>query len=330
MNWLGEFLRRLRMLLQRRRFDAELEEEMRVHLELREREQIESGMAADEARAAARRRFGNATYLREESRIAWGWEWLENAAHDIRYGTRMLRKSPGFSAVVILTMALGIGATTAIFTVVNATLLRPLPYPQPERLVSIVDDLPGLGARDVGMSPPEWEDLKRSDIFEYVSPTWFDENNLTGSSQPARVRLLIVAPNYFALLGVKPQLGRTFDPQDHSPSLLPEVVISDGLWKRAFGGDPHILEKSIPMDTDLYRIVGVLPAGFDAPGRTAEERSIEVWAGTSFYGPPMPDQPPRNRRNLPTAIARIKNGLTIEQSPTSVTGSGTTTWFSRF
>lgn len=299
------------MLAHQRQFDADLEEEMRLHIELRQREQIESGVPVDEARVAARRRFGNTTYLKEESLIAWGWEWLENLVQDARYGLRMLRKSPGFSAVAILTMALGIGATTAIFSVVDATLLRPLPFPEPEQLVSIQADLPGVGARDVGMSEPEWQDLEHSGIFEHVSPTWFDENNLTGSSQPARVRLLLVAPNYFAMLGVKPQLGRIFDPNDHSSGIIPEVLISDGLWKRSFGADPHILEKSVRMDTDLYRIVGVMPPGFDAPGRIAEERNIEIWAATSFYGMPLPDHPPRGRRNLPTAIARLKPGLTM-------------------
>ena len=230
----------------------------------------------------------------------------------MRFSLRVLRKSPGFSAVAILTIALGIGATTAIFSVVDATLLRPLPYPQPEQLVSIEDDLRGVGAQDVGMSEPEWQDLQHSGIFQYVSPTWFDEQNLTGSVQPARVRLLLVAPNYFTLLGVKPQLGRIFNPEDHSPGILPEVLISDGLWKRAFGGDPHILDKSVRLDTDLYRIVGVMPAGFDAPGRTLEERNIEVWAATSFYGAPLADHPRRSGRNLPTAIARLKSRLTIE------------------
>jgi predicted permease len=318
MNWVGEVGRRLRMLVHRRQFDADLEEEMRLHLELRQQEGLEGGLAADEARAAARRRFGNTTYLKEESRIAWGWEWFENLAGDVRYGLRVLRKSPGFSTIAVLTIALGIGATTAIFSVVDATLLRALPYPQAEQLVSIEDDLPGVGARDVGMSQPEWQDLQRSGIFEYVSPTWFDENNLTGSSQPARVRILIVAPNYFALLGVKPQLGRGFHPEDHSPGLILEAVISDGLWNRAFGGDPNILDKSVRLDTDLYRIVGVMPAGFDAPGRISEERNIEVWVATSFYGAPMADHPPRSGRNLPTAIARLKPGLTIVEAQSRV------------
>src|SRR5262249_51879084 len=117
--------------------------------------------------------------------------------------------------------------------------------------------------------------------------------------------------NYFALLGVKPQLGRAFNPLDHSSGLLEEVVISDGLWRRSFGGDPHILDKSVRLDTDLYRIVGVMPPRFDAPGRIGEERNIEVWAATSFYGTPLPDHPPRNPRILPTAVARLKPGLTL-------------------
>jgi predicted permease len=241
---------------------------------------------------------------------------FEELWQDLRFGVRMLRKSPGFTAVIVLTMALGIGATTAIFGVVDATLLHPLPYPNPEQLVSIQANFSGIGARDVGMSQPEWQDLQHSGIFEHVSPTWFDENNLTGSSQPARVRLLIVAPNYFSLLGVKPQLGRAFNVQDHSPGIIPEVIISEGLWKRSFGSDPNILSKSVRMDTDLYRIVGVMPPGFDAPGRTAEERNIEIWAATSFYGTPLPDQPLRNRRYLPTAIARLKSGLTVASAQT--------------
>jgi predicted permease len=241
---------------------------------------------------------------------------FEELWQDLRFGVRMLRKSPGFTAVIVLTMALGIGATTAIFGVVDATLLHPLPYPNPEQLVSIQANFSGIGARDVGMSQPEWQDLQHSGIFEHVSPTWFDENNLAGSSQPARVRLLIVAPNYFSLLGVKPQLGRAFNVQDHSPGIIPEVIISEGLWKRAFESDPNILSKSARMDTDLYRIVGVMPPGFDAPGRTAEERNIEIWAATSFYGTPLPDQPLRNRRYLPTAIARLKSGLTVASAQT--------------
>lgn len=299
---------------------AEFDRELQTYLDLEAEEQQESGLSADDARYAARRAFGNVTAVRERIYEAGRWLAWDHLWQDVRYGLRTLRKSPGFTAVAILTMALGIGATTAIFSVVDATLLRPLPYPEPEQLVSIEDDLLGVSARDVGMSEPEWQDLEHSGIFEHVSPTWFDENNLTGCSLPARVRVLIVAPNYFALLGVKPRLGRPFNPEDHTPGLLEEVVISDGLWKRVFGGDLNILDKSVRLDTDLYRVVGVLPAGFDAPGRKLEERNIEAWVATSFYGMPMPDHPPRSRRNLPTAIARLKAGLTIAQAQSRLDG----------
>jgi putative ABC transport system permease protein len=291
--------------------ENEMEEELRSHIQHRADDLERFGLTRAEAERRARIEFGGEERTKEECRDAIAGNFIDVLLQDLRFSLRILRKSPGFAAIAILTVALGIGATTAIFSVVDATLLAPLPYPQPEQLVSIQDNFPGLGAQDVGLSEPEWQDLQRSGIFEYVSPTWFDENNLTGSSQPARVRLLIVAPNYFALLGVQPKLGRGFDPQNHSPGLIPEVVISDGLWKRAFGSDRNILSKSARMDTDLYRIVGIMPASFDAPGRTAEERNIEVWAATSFYGAPLSDQPPRNRRNLPTAIARLKPGLTI-------------------
>src|SRR6476660_2309997 len=296
--------------------ENDLEEELRSHIQLRANDLERVGLTRAEAERRARIEFGGHERFKEECREAIAGNFIDILIQDVRFGLRMFRKSSGVTVIAVLTMAVGIGATTAIFSVVEATLLRPLPYAEPEQLVSIQADLPGLGANDVGISQPEWQDLQRSGVFQYVSPTWFDENNLTGSSEPTRVRLLIVAPNYFALLGMQPQLGRAFDPQDHSPGFIPEVVISDGLWKRAFGNDPNILSKSVRMDTDLYRIVGVMPVGFDAPGRTAEERNIEIWAATSFYGPPMSDHPPRNRRYLPTAIARLKPELTIAGAQT--------------
>src|SRR5438067_11728413 len=311
MKFLAYFRSLAARFFHRSQTENDLEEELRSHIQFRADELERFGLRRAEAERRARIEFGGPERFKEECRDELAGNFIDVLLQDLRFGLRMLRKSPGFAAVVILRFAVGIGATTAIFSVVDATLLRPLPYSQPEQLVSIQADLPGVGARDVGISQPEWKDLQESGIFEYVSPTWFDENNLTGSSQPALERLLIVAPNYFALLGVEPKFGRAFDANDHSPGFIPEVVISDGLWKRAIGNDPNILSKSVRMDTDLYRIVGVMPASFDAPGRTAEERNIEVWAATSFYGAPLSDHPARNRRNLPTAIARLKPELTI-------------------
>jgi putative ABC transport system permease protein len=240
--------------------------------------------------------------------------WWDDLAQDVRYGLRLLRKTPGFTLVAALTIALGVGATTAIFSVVDAALLRPLPYSNPDQLVSVEDDLRGLGAENVGMSQPEWLDLERSGVFDQIAPAWYDENNLTGGLEPRRVRLMSVAPNYFAVLGVAAHLGRTFDPSNRAPSFTQEVVISHGLWQRDFGGRRDILDVSIRLDTDLYRIIGVMPAAFVPPGRTVEERNVDVWAATSFYGPPMLDHPPRGGRNLPGAIARVRPGLSISDA----------------
>lgn len=297
--------------IHRAKTERDLDEELRSHIQLRADELERSGLSRASAMRRAQIEFGSAEKFREECREAIAGNFFDVLIHDVRYAARTLRRSPGFTAIVVLTIALGIGATTAIFSVVDATLLEPLPYPQSEQLVSLRNDFPAAAAQDVGLSQPEWQDLQHSGIFEYVSPTWFDENNLTGSAQPVRVRLLIVAPNYFALLRVQPRLGRAFDPTYNAPGFIPEIVISDSLWKRQFGGDPNILNKDVRMDTDLYHVVGVMPASFDSPGRTAEERNIEVWASTSFYGPPLPDKPSRNRRNLPTVIARLKPDLTI-------------------
>jgi predicted permease len=297
-------------MFRRKRKASDFGAEIEAHIQLETERLQEQGLSYEDARTAARRAFGNVTNTQEHFYESSHWLWWDNFWQDIRYAARMLRKSPGFAAIAILTIALGIGATTAIFSVVDATLLHPLPYPHPEQLVSIEDDLPGVGARDVGISVPEWQDLQRSGIFDYVTPVGGGDVNLTGASEPARIRLLTIAPNYFALLGVKPQLGRAFDPEDHTPGFTLEVVISDGLWKRAFGSDPHILGKSVRLDNDLYSVVGVMPPGFHDPGSTVEESNTDVWAAAGFAGPPAPP-PLRNSRFLPEAIARIKPGLTI-------------------
>jgi len=303
---------------QRTRTENEMEEELQLHLELRADVLERSGLTRAEALRHARLEFGSPEKFKEECREAIAGNFIDVLLQDVRFSLRTLRKTPGFTAIVILTIALGIGATTAIFSVVDATLLHPLPYPHSEQLVRIVDELEGIGAHDVGMSEPEWQDLQCSGIFENVSPTWYDDNNLTGSSEPARVSLLIEAPNYFALLGVNAEIGRTFPAADHSPGFIGEVVISNGLWKRTFGSDPAILGKEIRMDTDLYRIVGVMPANFHDPGTSPRERNIEIWAATSFYGAPLLDHPSRSGRNLPTAIARLKSGLSLTAAQSRV------------
>ncbi|HET9402169.1 MAG TPA: ABC transporter permease [Candidatus Acidoferrales bacterium] len=292
--------------------DERLNREIGHYIASQTEENLRAGLSPAEARRQAVLKFGAVESVKEEYRAEGRWPFFDELVQDSRYALRTLRKSPGFAAVAIATIALGIGATTAIFSVVDATLLHPLPYPHPEQLVRVEDDLSGIGSRDVGMSEPEWQDLQHSGIFQYSSPAWYDDNNLTGASRPARVSLLCVAPDYFAVLGVNPELGRTFPPEDHSPSFTYEVVISDGLWKRNFSGDLNVLGRTLRLDTDLYHIVGVMPPDFHDPGTSLRERNIEVWAATSFYGPPMLDHPPRSGRNLPTAIARLAPGMTID------------------
>ena len=237
---------------------------------------------------------------------------METLLQDLRYAWRTLRKSPGFTIVAVLTLALGVGATTAIFSVVDAVLLRSLPHPDAGRLVKIIFSNPGVGLREVAFSHPEFEDLTaRSDVFTDVSVVWPVSGNLTGAKEPQRLELLAVSPNYFAMLGATPQIGRLFGSQDVARGFAPVAVISDALWRRSFGADPAVLGRNLQVDNDPYTIVGVLPPDFRHPGRTVSG-DVEVWATAGFSADPFPDA--RNIRGLPGAIGRLRGGLTLEQA----------------
>lgn len=219
-NMISAYFRSLvARFVRRNRTERELEEELQSHVELRVDDLERSGLARAEAERRARIEFGSEERFKEECRESLAGNFIDVLIQDVRFSLRMLRKSPGFTLVVVSTMALGIGATTAIFSVVDATLLHPLPYPHPDQLVQIVDDLPGVGAKEVGMSVPEWKDLENSGVFEYVSPIGGGDVNLTGSSQPARIAFLNIPPNYFALLGAEPELGNSFNPEDKTLDL---------------------------------------------------------------------------------------------------------------
>ena len=310
MKFLRRFLARLTNFFTGRQSDRRLREEMEEHIALQTEENLRAGMSAAEARRQAVMKFGGMGTVREEYHAEQGIPFFENVVQDLRFALRMLAKSPGFAAVTILTMALGIGATTAIFSLVDATLLHPLRCPHPEQLVRIEADLRGIGAQDVGLSIPELQDLQRSGMFQYVSLVGSGSVNLTGSDQPARIQFEPVTPAYFAALGVKPEQGRVFDPNDKTPGFNLEVVITDGLWKRAFGSDPHILGKNLRLDNDLYSVIGVMPPGFRDPGRTPDERNTDLWAAAGFAADPAPP-PQRNTRLTLGAMARLKPGLTV-------------------
>src|SRR5947209_7552721 len=185
---------------------------------------------------------------------------METLVHDLRFALRTMLKSPGFTAVAVLTLALGIGVNTAIFNLVNAVVLRPLPFQHPQQLVAIKADLDGLNLKDVGMSVPELDDLaQRSGIFDQISAVWAVDANLTGGPKPERILLAAVSPNYFTLLGANAQLGRAIGAQDAAQGFAEAVVLSDAAWHRIFGGDPNILGRKLRLDNDLYSVVGVMP-----------------------------------------------------------------------
>src|SRR5271170_6734420 len=309
MRFLRRFFIRLSNFTTGRRADQRLHEEMAEHLALQTEENLRAGMSPAEARRQAALKLGAAQAIREQHHAEQGLPLAENFLLDIRYAFRMLHRSPGFALIVIAAIALGVGATTAIYSVIDATLLHPLPFPHPSELVRIEDDLPGVGAQDVSVSVPEWKDLENSGIFQYVAIDGFASMNLTGSAQPMRIAYKGVTPNYFAMLGVGTQLGRTFDPGDNTPGVIPEVVLSDGLWKSAFGADPRILEKTVRLDHDVYQVVGVMPPGFRDQGETSEERNMELWVAGGFADPPFP--PPLRNLRFGTAFARLKPGLSV-------------------
>jgi predicted permease len=310
-KFLRRFFIRLSNLATGRSADQRLQDEIAEHLAFQTEENMRAGMSPAEARRQAALKLGAAEAIREQHHAEHSIPLIENLLFDLKYAVRMLLRSPGFSVIAITTMALGIGATTAIYSVIDATLLHPLPYPQPQQLVRIEDDFPGVDAQDVGISVPEWRDLESSGIFQSVSISGHGANvNLTGSAQPERLSYKHVTPNYFAVFGVDAQLGRTFDPHDATPGFNLEAVISNGLWSREFGSDPHILGKALLLDNDVYHVVGVMPSGFRDLGSTNEERNTEVWLAAGMAGLPFPP-PLRGSRQQARVVARMKPGLSI-------------------
>ena len=312
MKFLRRFLIRLSNLAARRSADQRLQDEIAEHLAFQIEENLRVGMSPVEARRQAALKLGAVQAIRENHHHEQSLPLIENLLFDLRYAARMLLRSPGFSFIAIATMALGIGATTAIYSVIDATLLHPLPFPNPSELVRIQDDLPGVGAQGVGISVPEWRDLVSSGIFQSAAITGTGANvNLTGSAQPLRLSFKQVTPNYFAVLGVGAQLGRVLDPRDTTPGYNLEVVISDGLWRREFAADPHIIGKALRLDNDEYHVVGVMPRGFRDQGSTSDEQNVELWLGAGFAGVPFPPPLRGSRLRSRAVLARLKPGLSI-------------------
>jgi predicted permease len=307
-------LDRLKALFRLPRLERDLDDELRSHVEMRTQDNLNAGMSPDEARYDAQRRFGNSTLLKEQTRAMDIIGWLEATAQNLRYAARTLRRSPGFTLVAVLTLALGIGANVAIFTVVHSVLFQPLPFPHPEQLVRVYDDIHSSNTQNVGMSVPELWDLRdKSGVFQDISVVYSADANVTGGDRPQRIELLGTNPDYFTMLGVNAQLGRIYTQADAQPGFSDPVVISDAFWHGTFGADPQVLGKKIRVDGDLSTIVGVMPPGFRHPSRTLSA-DVDMWAACGFAASPFPSPVIRAARLLPAVMGRLKPSLTVAQA----------------
>jgi predicted permease len=266
---------RLKALIHRRAFDRDLEDEINFHLAMREGKQQKLGLSADAAHHATRRRFGNVTLLKENTREMWTFTLFETLWQDVCYAARSLRKSPAFLAVVVFSLALGIGANSTIFSVLNTVMYRPLPYRQPDRLMAIWETETG---REISSEAPaiadgaDWK--KQSHIFEDIALTSYTEPTpLAGSGGAEEAFAQFVTPNFFRVLGVSPMFGRVFTAGE-AQDLTQTVVISNAFWKRRFNSDPQVLGKSVKVSGVLSTIVGVMPPGF---GSFFGDR-LDLWA----------------------------------------------------
>src|SRR5260221_5028377 len=233
---------------------------------------------------------------------------------DVQYGLRRLAAAPGFTVIAILTLALGIGANIAIFTVVNAVLIRPLPFPTPDRGVGVAGDARAPGGRNIGTSELELRDLRdRAGIFDSVTALWPLSASMLGGDRPQRIEVLVTSPTYFQVLGARPQLGRVYGQEDAVPGFSEAVVISDGLWRRAFGGARDIVGRRVVMDTDTYTVVGVMPADFHHPGETVRG-DVDLWNACGFAAGPFDNPPQRQQNFIPTMLARLKPGISLQQA----------------
>jgi putative ABC transport system permease protein len=260
MQLLGEFWRKLMFLLNRKRVERELEEEMRLHAQWKAEKNERAGMDPLEAKSAALRQLGNATLQREQSRQSWGFPLLESVIQDLRYGARGLRKSPGFTVVALLTLALGIGATTAIFSIVYAVLLRPLPFTDSRRIVTLSTVSSMFPEFTLGQSIPNITDVKaRAQSFETIAIYQLMRLNLTGTAEPEEISAAAIAANYLDVFGIHPILGRSFVTADEQRQSGNVVLLGHRLWQRRFGGDREIVGKSVMLDQKPFTVVGVLP-----------------------------------------------------------------------
>lgn len=306
-------LRSLRLLaswlFRRSAVETDLDDELQDYIERQTERHLANGLSPEKARLAALRDVGGTEQVKEECRDARGTAWLETTLQDVRFGWRLLRKNPGFTLVAVSTLALGIGATTAIFSVVKAVLLAPLPYKEPNRIVAVWTANP---ARDNQPHPSTAGDFAiwkhRSGVFEDLAPSYDDEKTLTGEGAP---RLLIgyaVSANYLKILGVEPRIGRLYTDREDRPGAPKVALLSDHLWRTTFHADPNITGRTITLDGSPYTVLGVMPSGFNYP------TTVEVWTPAAMAPASFDDFNHRYVRIL----GRLRQGVTVAAAQRAV------------
>ena len=290
-------------LVRNRRLDRELDSEIIVHLELAEREELAAGLTPEEARRAARKRFGGVEQMKEAHRDQRSVRWIETLLHDFRHGLALLARAPAFASVAIGVLALGIGANTAMFSLMDAVLLKPLPFPNPERIVRVWE-APAPSSHS-GTNTLDFLDWKRlNTVFEALSAERAATITLTGNGEPARLPGKFVSADYFDVFGVQAGIGRTFTAGEDEPGAEPVVLLSHAIWQTHFGGDPGVLNRRLVVDGEPRRVIGVLPTGaFDRDDKAG------FWLPLTF----TPEHRTRSYHWL-LVYGRLSPGVTLEQA----------------
>jgi predicted permease len=304
-HWLYKLPLRLRSLFRGTQVDQDLNDEMQYHMDRLVQEHMKKGLPEESARLAAVRAMDGLEQNKEKCRDARSVSVPLNLARDIRYAVRGLRKSPGFCIVAVLTLALGIGANTAMFSVVNAILLRPLPFPEPSRLVHLWEAPPDNPAKRNVVNP--WNFLiwrEHTHSFAGMAAVSSGELNLTGEGSPIALPSASVSADYFSVLGIPAVIGRTFQPGEDTPGQDDKAVLSYGLWQQRFGGNPQIIGKTLRIDGSPVVVIGIMPQNFMVPGSEAR-----IWTPLAIT-----HEPEWGKGRYATVIARLKPGVTLEQA----------------
>src|SRR5580658_4460482 len=297
-----QFTRGLRVLANRKAADRETADEVSHYLEEAAEAFAAKGLPPDEARRAARLELGGTTAVREQVR-GYGWENLvDNLFADLRYAVRSLAGNPGFAAVGILTLALGIGASTAIFSVVDAVLLRALPYPSPEKIVRVWEQAPDGHA--MNFSDPNFDDfLAQNNTLSSLAAYGFGLSSISGGSEPVRVDIAVVSRDFFKALGIEPFRGRAFAPDEQRLHGTPAMIVSYSYWQRYLGGTTDLSKFHLAMEGRVYPVVGVMPAGFDFPP------GVAAWTARE-----LDDETPSRTAHNWRGLGRVRDGLTVAQA----------------